>query len=252
MNELILRKGIDRTEAIVRGCVLGACELFTLFTLVTKNYSGINEGLLLNLATFVILLLPEIIERVLRCKVSQTIYIFGVFYALGPLLGNNYKLYYLTSWWDKLLHLTGGIMFAILGFFIFQLLCKKDKQKVLACAVFALCFSIALAAVWEFFEFGCDVFFGMDMQQDRVVSDVRSYLLGQEVGTVGVIENITDVTVNGKQIPIKGYLDIGLFDTMGDMLIESVGAVLACAVLLIDKGRHQPIVIRNKEKNEES
>ena len=68
----------------------------------------------------------------------------------------------------------------------------------------------------------------VDMQNDFVVNRITSYYLGTELGQTGVIENITNVTVNGTDLGLGGYLDIGLFDTMVDMIVNFVGAVVFC------------------------
>jgi len=50
------------------------------------------------------------------------------------------------------------------------------------------------------------------------------------MGQTGVIKNITSVSVNGIDLGLGGYLDIGLFDTMIDMLVNFVGTVIFCFV----------------------
>lgn len=60
-------------------------------------------------------------------------------------------------------------MFAILGAYFFDLL-VKEKVHPAARTIFALCFSIAIAVLWEFCEFGADRFLGMDMQDDMLVT----------------------------------------------------------------------------------
>ena len=66
-----------------------------------------------------------------------------------------------------------------------------------------------------------------------MINSLTSYLLGDTLGVTGSIENIQSVTVNGVQIP--GYIDIGLIDSMLDMLLETLGAMVACLVLWLDK-----------------
>ena len=105
----------------------------------------------------------------------------------------------------------------------------------------------AVSAVWEFAEFGADQFLGLDMQSDWVIDSIRSYSIGEGVGVAGTIEHIYSVVINGEILPISGYLDIGLMDTMLDMLLESLGAAAVAALYLIDKGRH-PLVIPNRTK----
>ena len=111
-------------------------------------------------------------------------------------------------------------------------------------ALFAFCLSLSLSALWEFFEFGMDVCFHMDMQRDTFVTALHSYDLGAETGVLGHLENIQSVTVNGQSLP--GYLDGGLRDTMGDMLLEGLGALLLSLGLGLDRGRHRLFIPRKE------
>ena len=106
-----------------------------------------------------------------------------------------------------------------------------------------MCFSIAIAVLWECCEFGADTFLGMDMQDDTVIHSLTSYLLGESPGVTGSIENIQSVTVNGIVLP--GYIDIGLIDSMLDMLLETLGSIVTCLALLLDKGKHPLIQNHN-------
>ena len=227
-------------------------ELFTVFTMIWVIVLGDYLNLLLCLATLGLILVPAIVEKLFSCRIQTVLYVVGVFYAIGPLIGDCYKLYYLTSWWDKLLHTLGGVVFAMFGAYLFERISGK-KTKVLASAVFALCFSIAVSACWEFVEFGCDVFFDMDMQNDTLLNSISSYQLGEELGKIGHIENVSGVVINGSTEIAGGYLDIGLYDSMTDMLLESLGAVTFFVVYLLDKGKHPLFVTqKNKRSNFES
>ena len=211
------------------------CEIFTLLTIIRLWACGEPSRLALAFGTLLMVLLPMLLEKIFRCRICLPVYIFAVAYAIGPMLGHCWKLYYTVPMWDKLLHACGGVMFAILGAYFFDLL-MKGKKSPSACAIFALCFSIAIAVAWEFCEFGADRFFGLDMQDDTVIYGITSYLLGDTPGVTGSIPNIHTVTANGITLP--GYIDIGLIDTMLDMLLETLGATLTSVLLWLDKGRH--------------
>ena len=43
---------------------------------------------------------------------------------------------------------------------------------------FAFCFSLMIAVMWEFLEYFLDLLFHMDMQNDTVITDISSYMLG--------------------------------------------------------------------------
>ena len=218
------------------------CEGFTVYTIASLLAGNEPDRLALAFGTILFVLLPMLAERIFACRICLPMYLFTLIYAIGPMLGHCWKFYYTLPWWDKLLHTSAGMIFAILGAYLFDLL-AQEKQKPIAQMLFAFCFSVTVSVLWEFVEFGADIFLGMDMQNDRVVSGITSYLLGQTLGTTGSIFNIQSVVVNGITLP--GYIDIGLHDSMLDMLLESLGALITCLLLFLDKNRH-PLIRRVK------
>lgn len=237
---------MNKKERIARLFGVLLCEAFAVITIIMMIVSKQYDRLLLAFATPFIILAPKILELIFRCKIGLPVYLFGLFYAIGPMLGQCYNLYYTVFWWDKMLHISGGVMFAFLGLFLFEKYVGKDKKKTVMTAVFALCFSMAIAVLWEFCEFGADTFLGMDMQDDTVITHINSYLLNEGVGVAGSIENIEEVIVNGQALPIKGYIDIGLTDTILDMLLETMGAVVVAMIYIASKGKFA--VFKKKEE----
>ena len=218
------------------------CEIFTVCTILMLLAGGEPDRLALAFGTLLLVLLPMLLEKLFHCRICLPVYIFALAYAIGPVLGHCWKLYYTVPVWDKLLHISGGVMFAILGAYFFDQL-TKNKALPAVRIIFALCFSMAIAVLWEFCEFGADTFLGMDMQDDTVIHSLTSYLLGDSLGVTGSIENIQSVTVNGVALP--GYIDIGIIDTMLDMLLETMGAIVTCLALWFDKGKH-PLIQNHK------
>ena len=234
---------VSKMEKTIRGAAVLSCIVFAAITFARVMPAGRYEQILLAGATVPLILSPWLVERLFYCKIYTPLYLFCLFYAIGPMLGVCYGFYYQISWWDKMLHMFGGIAFALFGTYVFEFFGGEGEKKRLFTAAFALCLSITVSVVWEFAEFGADQYFGMDMQSDRVIHSIRSYSIGEETGMTGTIEHIRSVTVNGKPLPVEGYLDIGLMDTMLDMLLESLGAVIVAVLYLIDRGRH-PVLQR--------
>ena len=233
------------TEKRIRITGVILCELFAVITIFRLVGDAQWERLFLAVITPLLILVPSVVEWLFRCKISLPVYLICLFYAIGPMLGHCYKLYYLLPGWDKMLHILGGVMFALFGFFLFSVMGGDSKKRWLA-ALFALCFSMAVAVMWEFVEFGADQLLGMDMQNDTIVHSIYSYVLGKVPGSAGYFEGIEAVTVNGTPLPFAGYLDIGLHDTMWDMLLETIGAAVTVGLSALGKGKHQPISI-NKQ-----
>ena len=99
-------------------------------------------------------------------------------------------------------------------------------------AVVAFCFSMTIGVLWEFFECFMDQMFLLDMQKDTIVHSIGSVMLDPAGGNTPVaIHDITDVivvTADGAQHPLGlgGYLDIGILDTMKDLFVNFIGAVV--------------------------
>lgn len=237
-----------KSERLYRIILWGIGEIFAISSLIYVAFTGNGTKILMCIFTALLLCMPYVAERIFHFKINTILFTFCMLYAIGPMLGHTYKLYYNLPWWDDLLHCSGGVVFAIFGVYLAKLINKGNKTNILTCAIFALCFSIAISAVWEFIEYGCDRLFSMDMQNDTVISAFDSYLLGAIKGETGSIENITEVIINGIPLGVGGYIDVGLIDTMSDMLIETLGAIVFVFFYLMDKERH-PLISSIKNQN---
>ena len=68
---------------------------------------------------------------------------------------------------------------------------------------------------------------GYDMQKDTIIHMIRSVTLDPAGRNVPyVISNITETAVNGQELGLGGYLDIGLIDTMQDLIVNFIGAFI--------------------------
>lgn len=228
---------MSKRERFFRASGFFLCQIFTIFTIVITFRSGQYHRLPMALATVFLLFLPALSQRIFHFQFCLPFYLLLLFYALGPMLGQCYNLYYTLSWWDKMLHALGGIVFAVVGSLIYGHFSKQGQENFILCALFSLCFSMAISVLWEFVEFGADQLLGLDMQQDRLISGFHSYLLGAETGVTGSIGDISQVIVNGQLLP--GYIDIGLFDTMTDMIWETAGALVVFLLSLCTRGKNR-------------
>ena len=178
-------------------------------------------------ASFALVFLPFLLEILFSLRISSDIKMCYWFLALGgPVLGNVYKFYHYIRPWDKILHMLSGFLAAAIGYSIPDFLLKEPPGKMLKC-LFAVSFSVAIGGIWEIYEYLLDIFFKMDMQNDTIITSISSYMLGDQPGTIGNI-NIESVCINGEPFQ-TGYIDIGLIDTMKDMIQCLAGSIL-CAV----------------------
>ncbi len=133
--------------------------------------------------------------------------------------------------WDTMLHTLNGFLAAAVGFSLIMLLNDDDRLTFdlspLFLALVAFCFSMTIGVLWEFFEFFMDYFLGSDMQKDTIVHAINTVMLDTtRTNKVVSIPNIQDVVINGQSLGLGGYLDIGIIDTMKDLFVNFIGAVV--------------------------
>ena len=166
------------------------------------------------------------IELPTTLEIIVLLFIFG-----AEILGEIAEFYLVFPFWDTVLHTLNGFLAAAIGFSLVDLLNRSERTvfhlSPLFTAIVAFCFSMTIGVVWEFFEFGMDQIMGFDMQKDTVVSTIASVMLNGQGRNVPVkIDQIQEVMVNGQALGLGGYLDIGLVDTMEDLFVNFIGAVV--------------------------
>jgi len=162
-----------------------------------------------------------------------------LFIFAAEILGEISGFYLRFSFWDTMLHTINGFLCAAIGFALVDVLNRSARFKFqlspLFLAVVAFCFSMTVGVIWEFFEFFMDQVFLLDMQKDFVVNSVSSAMFAGADGSVPpAIRNIVDtviITADGTQYSladfgIHGYLDVGIIDTMKDLIVNFIGAVV--------------------------
>jgi len=194
------------------------------------------ESFLSCLLTLLLFMAPSFVEKKLQIKLPTALVISVlVFIFCAQILGEIACFYIQYPFWDKMLHTANGFLFAAFGFCLVDILNTRDKNhrehlSPIFLAFLAFCFSMTVGVGWEFFEYGADTLLHTDLQKDAVVTSIDSVTLPNESGQkVTHIKNITGTsitTADGNVIHIDGYLDIGLRDTMSDLLDNLIGAFI--------------------------
>ncbi len=211
-------------------------RLTVLAMLVINLIEGDYESAFICALVLVLFLVPSFLERRLRIDIPSVMeVIILLFIFAAEILGELQSYYLQYPYWDTLLHTTNGFLCAAFGFSLIDILTRNKQEKFhlspLYVALAAFCFSMTVGVVWEFFEYGMDCLFHTDMQKDTVIHTLCTVTLDPTASNqVMVLRDIQAVTVNGQELPVGGYLDIGLYDTMADLLVNFVGAVVFSAI----------------------
>lgn len=182
--------------------------------------------------SLILFLIPPIIEKAFRLELPSALEIIVLLFIFAAeILGEIGYFYVRVPHWDTILHTINGFLCAAVGFALVDLLNENKNIKFQLSPVFvaivAFCFSMTIGVMWEFLEFGCDALLKTDMQKDFVINSFSSVTLDPtNTNTAILMDNINSVVINGDALAIDGYLDIGLIDTMKDLLVNFVGAVI--------------------------
>ena len=210
-------------------------RILVLLTAVRCAFTHNYESLAICVLTLVLFLLPSLFEQLLKIEIPPVFQIIiYLFIFAAEILGEVNKYYTAIPGWDTMLHTINGFLCAAIGFSLFNILNRGSKSMQLSpfyLSLVAFCFSMTVGVVWEFIEFTADQMFFLDMQKDFVVSSFASVTLDESSTQIPVrISEITRTiieTKNGDPVVIEGgYLDIGIIDTMKDLMVNFIGAIV--------------------------
>lgn len=215
-------------------------RLMVILVMIAQFFNGNFENVFLCVLTLVLFLLPTIFERKLKIDLPDTLeIIIMLFIFFAEILGEISAYYTTYQGWDTMLHTLNGFLCAAIGFSLVDMLNREERFSLelspAFMAIVAFCFSMTIGVLWEFFECSMDLFFMLDMQKDTVTHQISTVMLDPTGGNKTVmIKDITDLIVvtGGEEISLGlgGYLDIGLLDTMKDLFVNLIGAVVFSVV----------------------
>jgi hypothetical protein len=179
--------------------VLTAIRALLAFEAGIALLRGVWPAVFVTLAALVLTLLPELLASRMGLRLPQSfLAAIGVFVLATLYLGEVRDFYDRFWWWDLALHFGSAMGFGILGFLLVFMLFQGDRYAAPPWAAGALSFCLAM--------------------------------------TVGVLWEIFEYAMDslfGLQM-----MKSGLPDTMGDLVVDAVGAALAAlagVVYLLDR-----------------
>ncbi len=215
----------------------GILSVFIIMTLVRSAFMGRYENVFVCVLSLLLFCVPLFLEKRLLIDIPPLLE--GIIYCFifaAEILGEINSFYTRIPGWDTMLHTLNGFLVAAVGFCLVDLFERSEKLSFklspFFLAIVAFCFSMTVGVLWEFFEFGVDQILHMDMQKDFVINSIHSVTLNPSGLNEIVHEPIQSIVINGKdwmEFP-GGYVDIGLLDTMKDLIVNFIGAVVFSVV----------------------
>lgn len=211
-------------------------RFLVVICMILQIIRGDLNNALLCLLSLVLLFAPLFIQNKYEITLPDSLEIsIYLFIFSAEILGEINNFYGIIPHWDTCLHTINGFLATAVGFSLVDLLNKNSKDINLSpfylCLV-AFCFSMTIGILWEFFEYGGDKLMKFDMQKDTLITNVSSvYLNPDNENKPVVVDNIGKTEIfdkDGKLLYVidGGYLDIGLNDTMKDLFVNFIGALV--------------------------
>lgn len=198
-------------------------RLIIVISLINQLFVGNIENVFLCILSLVLFMLPAFIKKKFKVVFPNVLEISIILFIFAAeILGTINNFYNIFPRFDELLHTVNGFLAASVGFSLIYLLNENLKEFKLSSffvSLFAFCFSMTIGIMWEFFEYSADNLLDKNTQKDTTVYELKG----------AFIDDIDYTLVYGKDdemVKIDGYLDIGLHDTMSDLIVNFIGAFI--------------------------
>lgn len=210
--------------------VYSALRIMVIGMMVLQMFNRNYQNVFLCILTLFLFIMPSVVQATFKVEFPTLLEItILLFIFAAEILGEISAFYIKFPYWDTILHTLNGFLCAAIGFSLVEIMNGDKRLKFelspLFMSIVAFCFSMTIGVLWEFFEFGMDTIYHLDMQKDTVIQAIHSVTLDpQKANNCVTIRGIEDVVVNGQELGLGGYLDIGLMDTMYDLIVNFIGA----------------------------
>jgi len=219
-------------------------RFLVIICMILQILRGDLNNALLCLLSLILLFAPLFIQNKFEITLANDLEIaIYLFIFSAEILGEIDNFFGIIPYWDIILHTINGFLATAVGFSLVDLLNKNSKNINLSpfylCLV-AFCFSMTIGVLWEFFEYGCDKFLNVDMQKDTVIQKISSVALNPDGENKAVVVDDIGKTIiydtNGDVLQVidNGYLDIGLNDTIEDLFVNFIGAIVFSCFAFFD------------------
>ena len=212
---------------------------FCLFSSVRWMIGGIAGHVILSSGFLLFIPAMLAVEYLFGMRFGPIFMVAALSIAVGAILGSPFGMYSALPMFDDILHTLSGFVFAALGLSLAEFFFGRARggRKFAGSLVFAAAFSLGLAVLWELWEFGGMLLLGMETADDTLIDGFTSFFFTSRSEAV-VLDGITKTVIyygDGLSLTVDGYLDIGYFDTLNDMIVCTIGTVAFTAFALVGR-----------------
>lgn len=235
-NKININKIFSKKEHRKKLIIYITLRILVIICMIAEILHGDLNNVLLCILTLILFTLPDFVSNKFEVDLPDTLEIITyLFIFAAEILGEIQRFFLIFPYWDTMLHTLNGFLQAAIGFSLVDILNKNDSRINMTpgfVALVAFTFSMTVGVIWEFVEFGADHYFYQDMQKDRIVSNISSVKINPTGENVPVVlKDITKTIIysnNGNEMTTidNGYLDIGIIDTMKDLFVNFIGAIV--------------------------
>jgi hypothetical protein len=203
--------------------IIGGFAFVILTSLIINIYLTVVEERGIDFSTIIVTIVFLVVylmsEKLYKQKFNNIpevyYYVTMIFAFFAVYLGSYLNFYERFGWWDVILHFTSGILIGLVSiitvsYFVTIKFGKYTKKSdILFLVIVGLLASISVAVFWEFYEYLYDYLFDGNMQRGIVIENADKFEIERYVRKSG------------------RFIDIGLQDTMQDMFLAVLGAIVA-------------------------
>ena len=202
-------------------------DLLYLIVVMFYLISGLIKWNITTIFACVLSLIFMVITNVIGKKLGfgNGIKILIYVFILGTeILGEIYHFYVDVWWFDMVMHTYFSFVISYVGLYLIRYF--NIKKSIYFVILFIFSFAMMAESIWEIFEFSMDRVIGTDMQKDTVIRNISSTYLSHDIYVDKVMVNDIDFMDR-----YGGYLDIGLYDTICDMICTVVGSFMFIVIM---------------------
>ena len=210
--------------------VYSTLRILVIGMMILQIFNRNFQNAFLCVLTLILFIMPSVVQATFKVEFPTLLeIIILLFIFAAEILGEISAFYIKFPYWDTILHTLNGFLCGAIGFSLVEIMNGNKRLRFelspLFMAVVAFCFSMTIGVAWEIFEFSMDSLYHLDMQKDTVIHSIYTVTLDpMKDNNCAAITGIENTVINGKELGLGGYLDIGLMDTMYDLIVNFIGA----------------------------